>query len=91
MRAQAEQELSDARQEARGILVDAGAARDRLLEQARAEAKQEALRLSTMLARSSRKSGGPWSLSCGGSSPKRLSRLPSLSCEKHWMSRGTGS
>ncbi|MCK9357046.1 MAG: F0F1 ATP synthase subunit B [Dehalococcoidia bacterium] len=43
VRAQAEQELSDARQEARGILVNAGAARDHLLEEARAEAKQEAL------------------------------------------------
>lgn len=43
VRAQAEQELNDARQEARGILVNAGAVRDHLLEEARAEAKQEAL------------------------------------------------
>ncbi len=41
-RMQAQQELDDARQEAHRILVDAGAARDSLLEAARAEAKQEA-------------------------------------------------
>ena len=41
-RMQAEQELSDARQQARGILVEAGAVRDRLIEEARTEAKQEA-------------------------------------------------
>jgi len=44
-RAQAEQRLEEARQEARGILVEAGAARDRLLEEAHAEAKQEALEI----------------------------------------------
>ncbi len=42
-RLQAEQELSDARQQARDILVEAGAARDRLVEEAHAEAEQEAL------------------------------------------------
>jgi len=41
-RTQAQQELADARLEAHTILVDAGAARDRLLEEARSEARQEA-------------------------------------------------
>jgi len=41
-RMQAQQELADARLEAHSILVDAGAARDRLLEEARSEARQEA-------------------------------------------------
>jgi len=44
-RTEAEQRLEEARQEARSILVEAGAARDRLLEAARAEAKQEALEI----------------------------------------------
>jgi len=42
IRAEAEQELRTARQEAHRILVDAGTSRDRLLEEARAEAKREA-------------------------------------------------
>jgi F-type H+-transporting ATPase subunit b len=41
-RAEAEQELRNARQEAHKILVDAGVARDRLLQEARAEAQREA-------------------------------------------------
>ena len=41
-RAQAELELRNARQEAHKILVDAGMARDRLLEEARTEARLEA-------------------------------------------------
>jgi F-type H+-transporting ATPase subunit b len=42
VRAEAEQGLKDAHLEARRILREAGAARDRLLEEARAEAKEEA-------------------------------------------------
>jgi len=42
LRAEAEQELRSARQEAHKILVDAGMARDRLLEEARTEARREA-------------------------------------------------
>ena len=40
LRAEAEQALRKARQEAHKILVDAGMARDRLLEEARAEARR---------------------------------------------------
>jgi F-type H+-transporting ATPase subunit b len=42
VRAEAEQGLKDAHLEARRILREAGAVRDRLLEEARAEAKEEA-------------------------------------------------
>jgi F-type H+-transporting ATPase subunit b len=42
VRAEAEHELRNARQEAHKILLDAGMARDRLLEEARAEARREA-------------------------------------------------
>ena len=42
IRAEAEQELRSTRHEAHKILVDAGMARDRLLEEARSEARREA-------------------------------------------------
>lgn len=45
VRSEAEQELSRARHQAHLIMVQAGAARDRLLEEARAEAKRESQEL----------------------------------------------
>ncbi len=42
VRAEAEQELKDARLEAHRILLEAGVTRDRLLEEARSEAREEA-------------------------------------------------
>jgi len=42
VRAEAEQGLKDARLEAHRILIEAGVTRDRLLEEARSEAKEEA-------------------------------------------------
>ncbi len=43
VRVEAEQELKDARVEAHRILVEAGVTRDRLIEEARSEAREEAL------------------------------------------------
>ena len=42
VRAEAEQELKDARLKAHRILIEAGVTRDRLLEEARSEAREEA-------------------------------------------------